>query len=141
MSEVDKELVQMRLLEREAQAYAAQLELLLETVRGSRMAVETVEAVPGLKDGDEFLVPIGGGVIMRTEWGHRSGLLADLGAGVVVDLGPVEIRDLIDGRVHQMEAAITRIEEHLRGLRAQLAALNDKVQEKYEGSTDVQGPP
>ncbi|MCI0497259.1 MAG: prefoldin subunit alpha [Thermoplasmata archaeon] len=140
MSEMDKEIAQIRLLEREAQAYNAQMEMLLQSLANHRLAIETVEAIPRLETGDVFLVPIGGGVILRTKWGPEDGLLVDIGAGVVIERGAPEIGNFLGDRVHELEAAATRAEQHLRELRAQLAALSQRVQEKYEGSADVQDP-
>jgi len=140
VTEMEKEIVQLRMLERELQAYQGQMELLVASVQTHKKAVETLEVIPGLGKDDEILIPIGGGVILKTSWSKGSGVMVDIGAGVVVEEDPTPARDNVTGRLHQMEAALTKMDSHVRELKAQYAMLSQKVQQAYQGAGDVQEP-
>ncbi|HID73520.1 MAG TPA: prefoldin subunit alpha [Thermoplasmata archaeon] len=137
MTEIEKDLAHIRLIEREIQAYQAQAELLTTSIQTHRKAIETLDAIPGLKEGDEILIPIGGGVILRMSWDGGSRVMLDVGAGVVVEESAEDARIALESRVRQMEAAMTQVEARLRELRAQHAAVGQKVQRAYQGSMDV----
>jgi len=137
---MEKEIVQLRMLERELQAYQGQMELIVSSIQTHRKAVETLEAIPDLGEDDEILIPIGGGVILKTSWSKGSGIMIDIGAGVVIEEEATPARDNVTGRLHQMEAALTKMDAHARELKAQHAMLSQKVQQAYQGAGDVQEP-
>jgi prefoldin alpha subunit len=137
---MEKEVVQLRMIERELSAYQGQIELLASSIQVHRKALETLEAVPDLAEGDEVLIPIGGGVILKTAWSAGTRVLIDVGAGVVVEDDVTPAVDNVTGRLRQMEASVTKLDSHLNDLKAQYAMLSQKVQQAYQGTEDVQEP-
>ncbi len=137
---MEKEIVQLRMIERELQAYQGQMELLTASIQTHKKAVETLDAIPGLGANDEILVPIGGGVILKTKWNEGSGVMVDIGSGIVVEEDAQPIRDNVNGRLHQIEASLTKLDAHVRELQAQYAMLSQKIQQAYQGAGDVQEP-
>ncbi len=77
-------------------------------------AKNAIEVLESLKNDKELIVPIGGGVFVKTEWKEES--LLDVGGGIIIEKKTEEIIERLKKRVERAEKEIQKLEEEKRNI-------------------------
>ena len=77
-----------------------------------RVEIETrnaLEVLKSLREKNELLVPIGGGVFVRATWNGTS--LIDVGGGIILEKKVEEIEERLEKRLQRIESEVKKLEE------------------------------
>ena len=77
-------------------------------------AKNAVEVLESLKSDKELIVPIGGGVFVKTDWKGIS--LLDVGGGIIIEKDTDAIIERLKKRVERAEREIQKLEEEKRNI-------------------------
>ncbi|MHB8586552.1 MAG: prefoldin subunit alpha [Thermoplasmatota archaeon] len=88
---------------------------------------ETLEGLRGMDPGQEALLPIGGGVLVRAAILDPTKVLATVGAGVVIENAIDDAVKRLDDRINSAEQAMQRTTEEARRIEHQLSDLNERL--------------
>ena len=105
---VEAEMIRQQLLEIENQLNV------LETKKYELQLIkESIDEVKG-KKGNEILVPIGAGVLLRAEIKDDEKVLVNVGSNVVVERNLEETKKIIDNQISEVEKAEQILQEELK---------------------------
>lgn len=99
----------------------AYLDALLRDMRRGR---DAVEALKEAKQGQEVLLPVGGGALVRATLADEARVLATLGSGIVVETSAAHALARLEERIQTGEANLQRLGEELARIEQNLGQLN-----------------
>ena len=68
-----------------------------------------LEALRGLKEDPEMIVPLGAGVFVKAEW--KSAALMDVGSGIVIDRKVEDVEERLQKRIERIEEEVKKLTE------------------------------
>jgi prefoldin alpha subunit len=98
----------------------------------------TVEKLSEAKSGKEILIPIGGGVYTYATSKKPSKVLADIGAGIVIEKNPKDASGIIDKRINALQSDQQSLSQMSEQIKNQMNEISKKAQEIYEQSVQQQ---
>ncbi|MHB8605747.1 MAG: prefoldin subunit alpha [Thermoplasmatota archaeon] len=115
--------------------YRAQLSA-LEEQRGMLAQVasdyarglDSLEALASADEGEEVLVPLGGGAFVHARLASKDRVLSSIGGGVHVEGGVADAKRRLEERVASAEKAMERTNAEAKRIVAELEALAEHVQ-------------
>ena len=121
------------------EVYKAQLEGILEQQQLVQMSLEelgrgkaTVSEFMKAAEGDEILVPVGGGSFVRAKVDNSQKILVNVGSGITVEKTAEEAIQLMDVRAQEMMDAMKKLSESRNVIEMKSAQLNQMLQSEYE---------
>ncbi|OPY33862.1 MAG: Prefoldin subunit alpha [Methanomassiliicoccales archaeon PtaU1.Bin124] len=121
------------------EVYKAQLEGILEQQQLVQMSLEelsrgkaTVSEFMKAAEGDEVLVPVGGGSFVRARVEKNQSILVNVGSGISVEKTAEEAMQLMDARAQEMMDAMKKLSESRQVIEMKSAQLNQMLQSEYE---------
>lgn len=94
----------------------------------------TIEKLAETKSGKELLIPIGGGIFTFAASKKPSKVLADVGAGVVIEKNPKDAISIIDKRIMGLQANQESLTEMSKQIQKQIQTISEKAHEIYNQS-------
>lgn len=94
----------------------------------------TVQKLSETQTGNEMLIPIGGGVFTYATTKKPSKVLADIGAGIVIEKNPKETLGIIDKRIKDLQENQQSLNEMSEKIQNQMKEISQKAQAIYEQS-------
>jgi len=94
----------------------------------------TVQKLSKTQTGNEMLIPIGGGVFTYATTKKPSKVLADIGAGIVIEKNPKETLSIIDKRIKDLQENQQSLNEMSEKIQNQMKEISQKAQAIYEQS-------
>lgn len=94
----------------------------------------TVQKLSETQTGNEMLIPIGGGVFTYATTKKPSKVLADIGAGIVIEKNPKEALTIIDKRIKDLQENQQSLNEMSEKIQNQMKEISQKAQAIYEQS-------
>ena len=119
-------------LRQQLNAVDAQRELVAEMASEARRALAALEHLTEAKDGDEILIPLGGGAFVHGRLAANGAALASLGSGVHAQMPLGDARDRMKVRVEQLESATQTLTRDTTRLVDEMTRIN-AVLETYAG--------
>jgi prefoldin alpha subunit len=118
--------------------YRGQMEMLAEQLgmlQGSEAelgaASELLGRYDGFKDGDELLVPVGGGVFVPARLTTAKSVVAAVGSGVHVELPPGEAAARVSKRRERIREMISQTRATIEQIDASASALSAQLEDSY----------
>ena len=111
-----------------------QYNLIQAAIMDYQKAKFTVEKLAETKSGNEMLIPIGGGVFTFATSKNPSKVLADVGAGVVIEKNPKDTMKIMDKRIKGLQMNQESLTELSKQIQKQIQAITEKAHELYEQS-------
>lgn len=128
------------------EVYKAQLEGILEQQQLVQMSLEelsrgkaTVAEFMKAADGDDILVPVGGGSFVKARAVDNQKILVSVGSGITIEKSAEEALQLMDLRVQEMLDAMKKLNESRQVIEMKSNQLNQMLQSEYE-RMGQQGP-
>lgn len=144
--EIQQEMQQKLIL---YQLFSQRLEQLNEQARLIEQRLLEVETtrqalgdLKGLKDGNEVLIPLGSGCYAHGRTGD-SGLLMDMGAGVMLEKTPEEAGKIMEGKRQETEKFSLALQSEVSDVVNRMNQLGPELQrflQKPDGSGPEAGP-
>ncbi len=119
--QVQDDLMRLEAYRNQLQAIVQQHDLLAASRTDHLRARESLEGVDRAESGSEYLVPLGGEAYVRGSIRKDTPVLLGIGSGVVVEMDRSKAAETVAERT-------TRIEQALRDLEGQAAALDERIQ-------------
>lgn len=88
----------------------------------------TIEQLSKLEKETEMLIPIGGGVFIRTTAKKQAKILVDVGAGIVAEKTYEEAVKKIDERIQDIEKSQAKLEQMMQNIQNQAEEASEKAQ-------------
>lgn len=88
----------------------------------------TIEQLSKLEKETEMLIPIGGGVFIRTTAKKQAKILVDVGAGIVAEKTYEEAVKKIDERIQDIEKSQAKLEQMMQNIQNQAEESSEKAQ-------------
>jgi prefoldin alpha subunit len=98
-----------------------------------RRARETLESLRGAKDGDDVLVPLGGGAFVHAKLSNPDRVLATIGQGLHAESTLADALKRVDERIEGVSQAERRLNEELQRVEAEMVDLSARIQSMAEG--------
>lgn len=114
-------------------ALEAQREYVQELVAEARRALSALEHLAGAKDGDEVLLPLGGGAFVKGRLVNEGRAIASLGAGIHAELPVADARDRMRARVETLDGASQTLGKDVARLGDEMARINAVLESFYGG--------
>jgi len=121
------------------EVYKAQLEGILEQQQLVQMSLEelgrgkaTVSEFMKADDGDEVLVPVGGGSFVRAKANDSKKVLVNVGSGITIEKTAEEALQLMDLRAQEMMDAMKKLSESRQVIEMKSEQLSQMLQAEYE---------
>ncbi|HEX2021756.1 MAG TPA: prefoldin subunit alpha [Candidatus Thermoplasmatota archaeon] len=112
-------------------ALESQRDLVLDLLTEARRALLTLEHVERAQDGDEVLLPLGGGAFVGARLAHGGRAISSLGSGVHAELPAADARARMVTRVESLESAASALARDIARLSDELARLNAIAEQFY----------
>jgi len=121
------------------EVYKAQLEGILEQQQLVQMSLEelargkaTVSEFMKAEEGDEVLVPVGGGSFVRAKANDSKKVLVNVGSGITIEKTAEEALQLMDLRAQEMMDAMKKLGESRQVIEMKSEQLSQMLQAEYE---------
>lgn len=121
-------------LRAQLQSLEAQREYVLELAGEARRSLSALEHLVDAKEGDEILIPLGGGAYVHGRLASAGTAVASLGAGVHAEMSVQDARDRLRVRVESLDAASQNLGRDVQRYSEEMARINAVVEAYYPGA-------
>jgi prefoldin alpha subunit len=111
---------EMQMMEGSVQVLEQRSQLLGANIQELRMAQTSLSSLKNVDEGNPILVPVGGSVFMNASIGGLEKVIVGVGANVSVEMSYDKAVDEVNGRLEELEKALTSVQEQLGQILAQL---------------------
>lgn len=119
---------ELRQSQQEVENLQSQVEILSSSLEEVEVSIETVEGIEDFESGQEILVPIGSGSYVPAEIKDPERILSELGADLVAEKNPEEVKKLLEKRKSDFEDSLEQTRERMEELREKIEELRPKAQ-------------
>lgn len=121
-------------LRQQLSAMEAQREYVTELSGEARRSLTALEHLVGAKEGDDVLIPLGGGAFVHGRLVNPGVALASIGSGIHAEVPVAEARDRLRTRVESLEGAAQTLDRDLSRLADEMARINAVLETYYAGA-------
>lgn len=115
-------------------ALEAQREYVLELSSEARRSLTALEHLVSAKEGDDVLIPLGGGAFVHGRLVNPGVALASLGSGVHAEVPVADARDRLRARVTSLDGAAETLNRDVSRLADEMARINAVLETYYAGA-------
>lgn len=109
----------------------AQREYVVELSTEARRSLSALEHLVDAKEGDDVLIPLGGGAFVHGRLANAAVALATLGSGVHAEMPMAEARDRMRARVESLESAAQTLTRDVSRMADEMARINAVLEQFY----------
>ena len=121
---------ELRMLQAQSEQGQKQLEALQQAAAEARNALATLSSLSEAKG--ESILPIGGGVFLKTKGIDGASVLVEIGAGVIAEKSVAEAQKIIIERSQKLEEAVRKIASELERMAYIAQQKSDELQKMRE---------
>lgn len=114
-------------------ALEAQREYVLDLSGEARRSLNALEHLASAQDGDDVLIPLGGGAFVHGRLANARVALSSLGSGVHAEVPTAEARDRMRARAESLDAAAQTLTRDVSRLADEMARINAVLEQVYGG--------
>jgi prefoldin alpha subunit len=118
---------ELQLMEGTAQTLQSRLQVLSQAQAELNVAKQSLETIEEAKEGSDILVPTGSGTFVHAKLGNPEKLIVNIGAEVLVDMTVDDAKENVQGRLEEVEKAITSVSQQLEQILAQMKVHQDGI--------------
>lgn len=118
-------------LRQQLSAMEAQREYVVELSGEARRSLTALEHLVEARDGDDVLIPLGGGAFVHGRLANASVALATLGSGVHAEVPIADARDRMRARVESLEGAAQTLTRDVSRLADEMTRINAVLEQFY----------
>ena len=126
--EFQQELAELREAQNTVERLEGQTEALSSRIEEIESTLETLDGLDDAESGSEILVPIGSGSFIPAEIKDPDRVLSNLGAELVAERPPKEVKKLLNKRKKDFENSREQAEEKIEELEDRIEELRPKMQ-------------
>jgi prefoldin alpha subunit len=131
---------EIRILEGSAAALQSRLDIVRNAINEVSLAHATLEGLTKLQEGDDTLVPIGGGSYVRMKIADSKKLVMGIGAGTAMEKDVVGSIEELKARVQELDKARNSIQQQLEQTVARYDQDREALDQLVRRSTEQQSP-
>lgn len=128
-AEMQSLVAKLRQYQAQAESTNQQLTLLRQTIEEHRRAIETIEQLKKMKEGDELLVSIGAGSLIYVTLSNTDKLIVSLGAGVSAERDPDASIEYLKGKIEELEKSQEEVTSVLQRIEQEAQKIQGRLQE------------
>lgn len=132
-TEVKGLIAEHRILEGSVNIAQSRIDLINTALNDLFAANETLEGLKDSKNGEEALIPIGGGSFLKANLTNIQNVIIGVGAGVCIEKNIDESIMDLKARLNELESARTSLQETLRKTMVELEKRQKRISEIMEG--------
>ena len=118
-------------LRQQLSSMEAQREYVLELSGEARRSLTALEHLVEARDGDDVLIPLGGGAFVHGRLANAGVALASIGSGVHAEVPMADARDRMRARVESLEAAAQTLNRDVSRMADEMARINAVLEQFY----------
>lgn len=119
-------------------ALTKQSQILQISLQDTVKAHETLKAMAQAKPGDEILIPVGGGTLVRAVVSENTNALVGIGSKLSVDMKAEEAIEYMSSNSKEITEALKKLTETMEEMSSKAQALQVAVQEEYRARQELQ---
>lgn len=112
-------------------AMEAQREYVLELSGEAKRSLSALEHLVGAGEGDDVLIPLGGGAFVHGRLANANVALSSLGSGVHAEVPMADARDRMKARAESLESAAQSLTRDVSRLADEMARINAVLEQFY----------
>jgi prefoldin alpha subunit len=132
---------EIRILEGSAATLQSRLDIVRSAINEIALAHATLDGLTKLQEGDDTLVPIGGGSYIRMKVADSKKLVMGIGAGTAMEKDVPSSLEELKGRVQELEKARNSIQQQLDQTLARYDQDREALDQLLRRQGAVQRPP
>ena len=124
----EQQLYQFRYLKEQRDMYAQQLEIINVSLRDLLTTKSTVENLKDVKEDDEFLVPIGGRVVINAKIINPKKILLNITSDTIIEKDLDGAIEFLDKTIEQHRGQMNFLDTQIQNLDINLQAFSNLLQ-------------
>lgn len=129
--ELTKKMAEYKVYEEETSALEGQYSLVLTSIQDMNRALTSLKAIKEAEDGDEVLVPIGGGVFVPFRMFKAPPLIMNLGGGASMECTAEDAIKSIEEKLESLNKTKANLEQTLRDLTSKMERVSSEIEDMY----------
>lgn len=128
---LDDDLAQYKLLEEQTNVLQQQIELVDDTLKNSKLSLESINLIDDINKETEVLLPIGPGIDIPVTISGKEKLVVSVGADVAVEMDAKKAATIIEGKIHELEETRKKLITTYRDASKRLDSLGASIEMQY----------
>jgi prefoldin alpha subunit len=130
--ELQQRYMEFQLMSRQINLLNQQTQMITSKIEELRVLSESLAEINNLKKGQEILIPVGAGILMKASLNETKEILMNVGAEVVVKKTSEESQKIIESQINELESALSESEQEL----VELTSMIESIQKDLSSSNE-----
>jgi len=117
----------LQMIDQEIKQIQAQMQALEQQMQDIAGVVEALNDLGKVKQGNELLIPVAGGIFVKAKLEDPSHLLINVGASVNVKKSLPEVVSMIESQAKELESTYMHLQEQFQAMFEEATSINEQI--------------
>jgi len=117
--EMQRKMMELEAFKAQLQQYQQQKSQIMMTVQEMMSAKATIDGIMDTKDGEEMIIPIGGGTFIRGTISDPKNVISSVGADIAVTKDVASAKKRIEEQIKSAEESVAKLDSEMQKIEMQ----------------------